>query len=303
MTTFPVRDVLVGLATFLVVGGVLSHLVADQRFAVTWPVADVVTTSRSTDSTRVDPLTLETRSGVTLNRRRTVIPTVSAVPGADAYVISTSTTDDGLAVLRQRWAAVQETVTGTAIDSSANAERVTTFNASGDVLEEQRQLRDVGGVVTRFPRGTEERSYARYDPETRRTGEATFVRRTRLAGHEVLEFRQVEAPRPDADSGEPNVLVSSDTTLWVRPEVGAVVKTSTQIVQTSEGVTSFDARFVDDAASIRRASATVDRVVARHTLDGSTIPAAALVLGVLLALAAVVEGRTSWLANRLRRRP
>jgi len=304
MTFFSVRDVLVALATFLVVGGVLTHVVVAERFAVTWPVADVVTTSRSVDSTLLDPQTLKTRTGVVLDRRRTVIPTVAAVPGADAYVVSTSTADDGKVVSRQRWAVVQEPETGTAIDSSANAERVTTFGPSGDAVEGQRQLRDVGGVVTRFPRDTQALSYARYDPETRRTGEATFVRRTRLAGSDVLEFRQVEDPRTSSDAEAPGAWVSSDTTLWVRPEVGAVVKTSTRVVETTpDGLaTMLDARFVDDAASIGRSSAAADRAVDSHRLRGSIIPGAALILGALAALAALVEGRASWPAWRLQRR-
>lgn len=303
MTALPVRDVLVGLAAFLLVGGGLMHVVVAERFATTWPVADVVTTSRSTESTVFDLRTLETRTGVVLNRRRTVIPAVAAVPGADAYVVSTTTTDDGRTVSRQRWVAAQETVTGSGIDSSANAERVATLDSSGDAVEGQRHLPGVGGVVTRFPRGTRAHSYDRFDPETRRTGEATFVRRTRVAGHEVLEFRQVEAARAGSGGDAPGAWVSSDTTLWVRPEVGAVVKTSTRVVETdAEGVTTLDARFVDDAASVVRSSAVVDRVVARHRLRGSIVPGVAVVLGAMLALAAVVEGRTGWLARRMRRR-
>jgi len=303
VTAFRLRDALIAVAAFLIVMAVLTYIVVAQRFVGSWPVSDTVITSTAASSTYLDPADLDVQRDAQLTRRRNVNRTVSAVPGADAYVVSTSTiTADDRVVRRQRWAAVQDPATGSAIDSPANAERITTFNGSGDGVESQRRLPSVQGQLLRFPRDTEARSYRRWDPETRRTGDATFVRQTRLAGADVLVFRQVETAGPSAS--DDGAVISSDTTLWVRPEVGGVVKTSTQVTVTARGsgTPTLEARFVDDADSIRRASAAVDRAVDRDRLHRLVIPGVTLLAGILAAFAAVLEGRTGRLEGRLRGR-
>ena len=296
MKLVPLRDLLVAVATFLVVAAFMVHVLAAQRFAASWPPASATTTSTDSSATFLDPLTLETREA-TLTRRRSVVGVDSLVRGADAVLVSTTIVDPaGSVVIRQRWSAVQDRFTGTAIDSPANIEKVTSFNGSGDAVEGERRLVDVQGVVVRFPRNTQPVTYRRWDPETSRTGMARFVRRDRLAGKDVLVFQQAEsAPAAGSEAG-----TYSETTMWVRPEVGGVVKTDTHLtVRTSGGVTILDANFVDSANSVMHASTDVDRVVARARLTGDVIPILVLVLGVVTGIAAALEGGAGWFTRRL----
>jgi hypothetical protein len=298
-----VRDLLVGIATFLVVAAVIMHLAAKNRFAAVWPVQDVTTRSTAVGASYQDPTALEQRDDVTLVRRRSVAPLSTAGPDTDSLLVSTSTlAPDGTVLARARFLVAQRRVTGTAVDSWINTQRKASFNSSGDSVERQQPLRAVEGVLARFPRGTRPDTHRRWDPETGRAGKAVFERRARLADADVLVFRQRQAPAADADTG---TSVASETLLWVRPEVGAVVKTSTHVVvrRASSGQVTLDARFVDDAASVRRASSQVDRAVARSHVVGTVVPAGVLAIGVIAALAAVLEARTGWLGGHPRRRP
>ena len=293
-----IRDLLVAVATFLIVAAIMVHVLAAQRFAASWPTANTTTTSIDSSATFLDPLTLETREA-TLTRRRSVVGVDSLVKGTDAVLVSTTIVDTaGSVVLRQRWSAVRERFSGAAIDSPANIEKVTSFNGSGDAVEGERRLVDVQGTLIRFPRNTQPVTYRRWDPETSRSGMARFVRRDRLAGKDVLVFQQAEiAPFAGAEAR-----TESETTIWVRPEVGGVVKTDTHLtVRASGGVIILDANFVDSATSVIRASTEVDRVVARVRLIGEVIPIGVLVLGVVTGIAAALEGRAGWFTLRLRR--
>lgn len=295
------RDVLVGLAAFLVVAAVMTHLLSARGFATSWP-ADTTTTSTARGASFTDPATLAQRRDATLVRRRSVTRTPASTADVDSLQVSTSTTTpDGSVVARSRWLAGQRRVTGEAVDSVFNTQLVATFDGSGDAVEKQSTLRGVRGVLMRFPRDTQPRSYRRWDPETRRTGTAVFERRERLGGAEVLRFRQRGSTSPATGRG---TATTSDTTLWVRPEVGAVVRATTRVVVRTlpDGTTSLDATFEDDPGSVRRASDRVDRAVGTYRLTAQAVPAAALALGLLAAAAAVVEGRTRRLSRRMSRR-
>nr|WP_255669878.1 porin PorA family protein [Aeromicrobium wangtongii] len=293
------RDALVGVTAFALVMAAMLYVLAEQRFAGSWPTADRTVVATADDASYLD-LVDGTQRQATLKRQRTVRRTFSTVPGADAVLVSTNTvTADGDVVSRQRWTAAQRRFTGSAVDSTANVEKFASFNESGDAVEEDRQLRGVRGILVRFPRDTQPVTYRRWDPETRQTGEAVFLRTERLHGAEVLVFRQVEKASTDADGTS----TRSDTTLWVRPEVGGVVKTASHVVvrASADGQPTLDARFVDSASSVRQASRDVDREMVRQRVRSTVLPGMAVLVGILAGVATVIMGRPGGFSWRRRR--
>lgn len=288
------------VGAFLVVGAVLTHLLLADRFAETVPDTDVRTRSVSVDAAVLDPTTGQVDTGVELERTRSVALAGSPAPGLDTYVVSTSVQrPDGTFVARQRWSAVQQPVTGLAVQSAFNSELVTRFDASGSSVESRRPLRSLEGLLLRFGRGTDAVDQLRWDPSTGTAGVAEFVRRTTLAGRDVLEFRQRGEGRSAGASGA--VSAVSDTTLWVRPETGTVVRERLRVVnRLPDGTVALDATFEDLPADVRAASRRVDMAVGRRTLGTVAAPAVILGLGIVALVVAGLEGRSGRVSGRVR---
>jgi hypothetical protein len=291
------RDLAAGAASFLVVLAVLLHVLVGSQLARTVPTDRTVTRSTAAGATVLVPGELVPRRDVSLTRTRRVDPTPAPVADVDAYVVSTSTRlADGTFAGRDRWAGVQEQVTGRVVESPVNSELVTTLDANGSSVEERRPLRGMSGVLLRFPRDTPARDQTRWDPVARTVGVARFVDEAQVDGKRVLVLEQRSGATDDG------VQTAADTTLWVRPETGAVVKEDVRVVvRAADGTVVLDARFVDDDASVRRASAAVDRAADREHVLGTIVPAMILVLGIMGALVAVLVGRTGRLDSPRRR--
>lgn len=284
------RDVAIAVSAFLLVGAALVHVLAGTVFVPVWPKADERVRSVARDATVLDTTTGRQATGVTLERRRTVVARPSVVDGSSYYLVSTSTqTAAGRLVARQRWAGVQDARSGEAIPSPLNAEKTVRLDESGDAVEVNRALPGMSGQLLRLPRDTPERDVVRWDPETTTASVARFERRTTLLDRDVLVFRQVATFREGQRS------TRSDTTVWVRPEVGAVVRTRTHLLtRVGSGATAtvvMDATFVDDPRDVRAASGRVDDAVTdqrRLRVDG---PLVALLASMLTAVVAACEER------------
>lgn len=286
------REIAIAVATFFVVVSVSSHLLADRLFAPTWPRSDEQVDAVARDAVVLDPVRGRQLSGVTLHRRRSVVLRPPPADGTAYVLVSTSTTtDEGEVVGRQRWTALYRDRAGTAIDSPLNSEKIVRADGSGNQVETSRPLPSMRGQVIRFPRSTPARDLVRWDPETGRSSTATFVGMSTVEGREVLEFRQRTALR----EGERRT--TSATTLWVRAEVGAVVRTSSQ-VRTTIGTGAaetvvLDASFVDEPSDVRTLSRRVDAAVRTHRWFDVIGPALGLLVS-SVAAALALRGRSTW---------
>lgn len=291
-------DALVGAASFLLVLGLLLLVLLGRGLAPSVPEGLTVTRSVATDATVLVPGESSARRGVALTRTSTVETGIAPVPDADAYTVSTSTrTSGGAFVGRDRFSAVQQRTDGRVVASPADTALSTTLDVNGNAVQESRPLRDMSGLLLRFPLSTPESDQQRWDPVTRTAGTAEYVGRARLLGSPVLRFVQ------RSSSTAADVRTSARTSLWVRPETGTVVRQDTDVLQRrADGTVVLRARFVETPESVRRTSAEVDRLVDRHRLLGTLVPGAVLVAGMMAVTAAVLEGRTRWLEGRLRRR-
>lgn len=284
------RDVLIALATFLVVGAGTIRVLVPPVLVAEWPLTQTTTRAVAASATVLDPVTLELERDVTLVQRRVVTPFEAGVDGATGYTVSTSTRrDDGTAVLRQRWSGLQATRTGLAVASSLNTEVRTRATSSGDAVEETVPLPSMRGHLLRFAPSSGGTDQPRWDPQTRTTGVAGQDPQAGAGGDEVVVLRH----RVDATPVEPGsgTTVASDTRLWVRPVLGAVVRTSTHLVIRSGTSVVLDATFVDDEASV---AAATESVTARETLTSAwavVVPVALLVTGLGVAVGAVVVSR------------
>ena len=301
MTNLSLRDVLVAIGMFLVVSAVLTRVLVIDGFAETVPSSSTVTRSTAQGATVLDSRTGRVDTGVVLHRTTRVVPMSPPAPGLDAYTISTSVQRaDETFVSRHRWSAVQQPATGLAIASPFNTEQVTRFDANGSTAEVRRPLRTLGGVVLRFGRDTAPVDQARWDPTTGTVAIAKFVRRTTLADSEVLEFRQRGVGRAAGTAGD--LKAESDTTVWVRPETGAVVKQEERLVlRLAAGQVALEASFIDEPRDVEAASDRVDALVQDRAITAVVAPAAILLLGVLVLVAAAIEGSQRRLSRRWRR--
>jgi hypothetical protein len=291
------REIAIALATFFVVVSVSSHLLADRLFAPSWPRSDERVDATARDAVVLDPVTGRQLSGVTLHRRRSVALRPRLFDEATQVLVSTSTvTADGQVLARQRWSAVYRDRTGTALDSAVNSEKIARADASGNQVEVSRPLPRMRGQVIRFPRSTPSRDVVRWDPETSRSSTAAFTGTSTVDGRDVLVFRQ----RSTLREGERRT--TSDTTVAVRPEVGAVVRTSSDVRTTvGTGATEtvvLDATFVDDPADVRTLSRRVDAAVRTHRWFDVIGPA----LGLLASAAAAVVALLTRGGDRARTR-
>lgn len=285
------REIAIAVASFFAVVSVSSHLLADRLFAQAWPRSDEQVDAVARDAVVLDPVTGRRLSDVTLHRRRSVVLRPSPVDGATQVLVSSSiTAGDGQVVARQRWTALYRDRTGTAIDSPLSSEKVVRADSSGNQVEISRPLTSMRGQVIRFPRSTPARDLVRWDPETGRSSTARFSGRSTVDGREVLEFRQRTALR----EGERRT--TSTTTLWVRPEVGAVVRTSNRVRTTiGTGVAQtviLDARFVDEPSDAGLLSQRVDVAVRTHRWFDVIGPALGLLVSSVAAALALRGRRT-----------
>ena len=284
------REIAIALAAFFVVLSVVSHVVADRLFVPVWPRSDEQVDAVARDAVVLDPVTGRQLSGVTLHRRRSVVLRPRPLASTSYVLVSTSTsTSDGQVVDRRRWSALYRDRTGVAVRSPLDSEKIVRADASGDQVEVNRPLPDLRGQLIRFPRSTPTEDLVRWDPETSRSSAAVLVGRGTVAGKDVLTFRQ----RTSVREGERRT--TSETTLHVRPEVGAVVRTTHHVVTTigtGAAVTvAIDATFVDDPADVRAISRQVDDAVRTHRWFDVVGPAIGLLAGALAAAAALLEGR------------
>jgi hypothetical protein len=284
------REVAIAVAAFFVVLSVVSHGVADRLFVPVWPRSDEQVDAVARDAVVLDPVTGRQLSGVTLHRRRSVALRPRPVADVSSVLVSTSTsTSDGEVVDRRRWSALYRDRTGVAVRSPLNSEKVVRADASGDQVEVSRPLPDLRGQLIRFPRSTPAEDLVRWDPETARSSRAVLVGRGSVAGRDVLRFRQ----RTSVRDGERRT--TSETTLQVRPEVGAVVRTTHHVVTTigagSTATVVLDATFVDDPADVRAISRQVDDAVRTHRWFDVVGPAIGLAAGALAAVVALLEDR------------
>lgn len=286
------REIAIALATFFVIVSVASHLVADSLFAQVWPRSDERVDAVARDAVVLDRVTGRQLVGVTLDQRRSVVLRPRFLADSTEVLVSTSTsTADGQVVARRRWSALYGDRTGTAIDSPLNSEKIVRADASGNQVEISRPLTAMRGQVIRFPRSTPARDLVRWDPETGRSSKARFAGRSTLDDHDVLVFRQ----RTTLREGERRT--TSVTTLWVRPEVGAVVRTSHDVLTTigtgGSATVVLDATFVDDPSDVRALSRRVDAAVRTHRWFEVVGPALGL-LASSVAAAVALLGRNTW---------
>lgn len=283
------REIAIGLAAFLAVGALMAYVLAGRFFAPMWPTEDEVVRSVATDATVFDSTTAEQLVGVTLERRRTIVLRPTIVNGAGEVLVSTSTTTEaGEIVSRQRWTGLKDDLTGEALSSPINSEKVTRLNGSGDAVEVSQPLPQMKGQLVRFPRHTPARDFLRWDPETDTASDAVFQRKASVDGRKVLVFRQQATMREGQRS------TRSETTLWVRPEVGAVVRSSTHVTTRlgggADSTVVLDATFVDDPRDVRAVSKQVDGLVDEYRWQRTYGPAAALLVSVAAAVLALLDG-------------
>lgn len=282
------REIAIALAAFFIVISVTSHLLADQLFAPVWPRSDERVDSVARHAVVLDPATGRQLTDVTLHRRRSVVLRPQTVDNTSYVLVSTSTsTADDEVIVRQRWSGLYRDRTGTAVASPLNSEKVLRSDASGNQVEISRSLPDMRGQLIRFPRSTPAKDLMRWDPETGRSSSVAFAGRSTVAGREVLTFRQRTVLR----DGQRRT--TSETTMQVRPEVGAVVKTTSDIVTTigtgSGATVVMDATFVDEPSAVRAMSRQVDDAVRAHRWFEFLGPACGLVAGAVFAAAALLE--------------
>lgn len=282
------RDLAIAVSAFLLVGAVLLHLTAGRAFVPAWPDAEERVRSTAVGADVLDPEDGTALSGVTLERERTIVPRQSVVNGTGYFLVSTSTeTASGDLVGRQRWSGLQDARSGEVVPSPLNAEKTVRLDDSGNEVETNRALQGMAGQLIRFPRDTPKQDVLRWDPETRNATEARFVRTATLRGSEVLEFRQ------KADLREGARTTRTDTTLWVRPEVGAVVRSRTHILtrlgRGDAATVVMDATFLDDPRDVRVLSQRVDDAVRHQRWLRIYGPAAALIASILTAGVAALE--------------
>lgn len=280
------RDLLIGVATFMLVGAGTVHLLVPPVLVAQWPLETVRTRAVAEAATVLDPVTLRTDVDAMLVQVRVVSPAPVGEGDDVAYTVSSSTRNaDGTVVLRERWTGVQGAPDGAVVPSPLDSELRTVTTSSGDALERSSPLPDMAGQLLRFPPGDQDRSWRRWDPATRTSSAAVRAAAGPQVPDGVVVVRQ-RVPATPVESGS-STTVASDTELWVRPLLGAVVRTRSHVVVRTGEVVLLDATFVDDDASVAAATSAVrtrESLVRVWTL---LVPGALLVAGLLALLGAV----------------
>ena len=172
------------------------------------------------------------------------------------------------------------------------------------------------GLTLKFPFDTEKTTYQFWDGPAQRALPAAFTRTETLNGVGVYRFEQRIGPldvgdqeipgtlagEPDTPSVQTNIVYTNLKTLWVEPTTGIIVKAqqdATQVLETPGGeqvLTLIDAVLTYDEATVERNADDAASGANRLRLLGTTLPIAALVLGLISAAAGLVllrspEGR------------
>ena len=120
-------------------------------------------------------------------------------------------------------------------------------------------------------------------------------------GHKTYAFRQVI---PEAVVGDvPGSATVGDVTaaierlVWVRPEIGAIVREDIHVVKTQRTddavLILLDANFRDTASDVARASKSVDDALAQSRWLLAVVPAILAALGMVALFASVSKGITT----------
>ena len=172
------------------------------------------------------------------------------------------------------------------------------------------------GLTLKFPFDTEKTTYQFWDGPAQRALPAVFTRTETLNGVGVYRFEQRIGPldvgdqeipgtlagEPDTPSVQTNIVYTNLKTLWVEPTTGIIVKAqqdATQVLETPGGeqvLTLIDAVLTYDEATVERNADDAASGANRLRLLGTTLPIAALVLGLISVAAGLVllrspEGR------------
>jgi len=172
------------------------------------------------------------------------------------------------------------------------------------------------GLTLKFPFDTEKTTYQFWDGPAQRALPAAFTRTETLNGLGVYRFEQRIGPldvgdqeipgtlagEPDTPSVQTNIVYTNLKTLWVEPTTGIIVKAqqdATQVLETPGGeqvLTLIDAVLTYDEATVEQNADDAASGANRLRLLGTTLPIAALVLGLISVAAGLVllrspEGR------------
>jgi Porin PorA len=172
------------------------------------------------------------------------------------------------------------------------------------------------GLTLKFPFDTEKTTYQFWDGPAQRALPAVFTRTETLNGVGVYRFEQRIGPldvgdqeipgtlagEPDTPSVQTNIVYTNLKTLWVEPTTGIIVKAqqdATQVLETPGGeqvLTLIDAVLTYDEATVEQNADDAASGANRLRLLGTTLPIAALVLGLISVAAGLVllrspEGR------------
>jgi hypothetical protein len=163
------------------------------------------------------------------------------------------------------------------------------------------------GLTLKFPFGTEKTTYQFYDSTAHKAFPARFVREEQLEGLKTFVF-QSDVPQtflqtmflPGFVAGmptEPNVLAfrwyRAQTTLWVEPVTGAVIKGAQHAIQwTTNGgkfvTTLADTNFVNDRPSVRHTADQVRTKLDQLILVRFWLPLLGPVVGIVLLAVGLV---------------
>ena len=165
------RDVWLAIASFCLVGAILSHVLAAPIVARTWPTGTRTTTSVADDARVFVPGAGNGDERIRLVRETTIVERESAFApeGATTYGVEIDVRGpDGAPVTRERRIVSQFDGDGLAANTPVNTEEVTEFNVNGDEVQQVRRTDHLSGQVLRFPKDTEARTYDLWDATTRR---------------------------------------------------------------------------------------------------------------------------------------
>jgi DUF3068 family protein len=162
------------------------------------------------------------------------------------------------------------------------------------------------GITLKFPFRTEKKTYPFYDSTPHKAFPARYVREEEIEGLNTYVFESdvpqtflqaMQIPGSIAGTTEPSVTVQrwyrAQTTLWVEPVTGAILKGAQHAVQWvtrgNQFVTTLaDTNFVNSQASVRHTSDQVRGKVDQLVLVRFWLPILAPILGIILAVVGFV---------------
>lgn len=299
---FSVRDFLIAMAAFFFVAAFLTRTLGINEFAQSWPSRDKSTTSIAADARATSMGTAIVQKQTTLVRTEDVKVQNrgSGAEGVDIYGVTVRVNaPNDVAVSREQRIVSQFRSSGSAASSGININITGELNSSGDELQHDVPFAGMAGQVLRFPKKTHRETYQLWNSDTDRSWPAEFVRTENVDGKPTFVFRQrvprtlVGAVGSKSTTSSP-ISVAVDRTMWVRPEIGAIVRNqlhSTKwIGEGSTQIVTLDATFVDKSADVRRESAAVDRAVTRTNWLVAWAPLMLAVIGVFALFAIVLVG-------------